>query len=772
MCLQNQYDDVDIVLMPVPMGGRRMKKTIICLLAIILLVQSFVSLSTAEEKDYGSVNLNSEKDADEITVFPAEKAYVRDGNEWKNMNWLDIIEKRGLNQNGDEPLILKVDGPGYNRYIYFTFDISEFDTIPYKKVFFKPNFNKVGKGDPVYYDIYKVSSDWKTDTITWSTQPERGAKIASMCIVGAVDPVDLTDAVDAALLAGENKLSFVLISHPQSTTRENRIDYRGTTLTATVTNNTSHYTKKLVADEKENAAIWSWAQTVYDSWYERYQYLLGQGISEVDLIPVDETEYTKTIVTTGEGQTAMDKANLTTTKWKESDFNRYEPTRTVDSLIGLGEYSDFNKEQQFDIYGGLMDNSVRQEATGFFYSKKIGDRWWIIDPLGYPCYIRSMANVRINYLSSANHKAAALEKYGQEEKWGIAANRRLKNDWYFNATTELNSYTRDVVNGLIYQEGVNLISTYGEHIGTNVSDGGSTDFAGNNTMNVFDPEFIEWCDTNVQSLADKKDDKWMLGRTIGNELPMDTEMLYNYLRLSPADPTYHYSYACAWTWFINMTGNEYATLEDVSEEMLDLFVGFVYDRYFSLATAAIKKYDPNHMILGTRMLTDIVSMPWALRFSGLHLDILTINWYNEWDIPVEELKRVSENSNLPLMVTEFYTKAVDSGLENTTGAGWLVKTQQDRGDFYQCFTLRLLECKNFVGWQWFQYIDNDPSPETIYTTQNGVKVWKDESSIDVNKGIVDNKHDPYEELVDAMTEINKNVYKLIEHFDSKYASQK
>ena len=745
-----------------------MKKTVVCLLAVIMLVQALVGFATAQESEF--VYLDAQNAASEITVFPTEKAYVRDGSEWADMNWLEIIEKRGLNQNNEEPLLLKNDKTGYNRCIYFTFDIKEFDTIPYSKVFFKPNFNKVGEGAPVYYDIYKVAATWTTDTVTWNTQPERGEKIASMCIAGAIDPVDLTDAVDTALAAGEEKLSFVLISHPQATTRENRIDYRGTTLTATAANNITSYTKNLVADEAQNAAIWTWAQQVYDEWYERYQYLLGQGITETDLIPIDDAEYTKTVVTTGQGRTTP--VGLTTTKWKESDFNRYEPTRTFDSLIGVGEYSDFYKEQEFDIYGGLIDNNLRQEKTGFFYSQKIGDRWWIIDPLGYPCYIRSVANIRVSYLNSPTHKSAALEKCGTSEKWGLSVTRQIKDDWGFNATTELTNDTCNVVDGMIYQNGINFVSTYGDHIGTNISDGGSTDFAGNNTMNVFDPAFVEWCDTKAQALEAEKDETWMLGRTIGNELPMDSEMLYNYLRLSPADSIYHYSYACAWTWLVNITGKEYPTEEDVTPEMLDLFAGFVYDRYYSIATSAVRKYDPNHMILGTRMLPDVVSMTWVLRFAGLHLDCLTINWYREWDVPVEDLKHVSENSGLPLMVSEFYTKAMDSGLDNTCGAGWVVKIQQDRGDFYQCYTLRLLECKNFVGWQWFQYIDNDPSPEVIYTTQNGVKVWKDESSIDANKGLVDNHHVPYVELVEAMAEINKNVYRLIEHFDSKYASRK
>ena len=753
-----------------------MKKLIAFVLACIMLVPALVGCANAPETaelkyDVISNNdiqkLNTEEAVQEITVYPVEKAYTR-GGEWKDMNWREIIKKRGINQNNAEPLVLKFSSPEYMRYVYFTFDISDFNTIPYKNAFFKPAFTSVNTGGQVTFNIYKVNADsWNTDSLTWKNQPAKGELIAENCIAGSMHGIDLTEAIDAAVIAGEKKFSMVLIPNRQQGDGENRLDWRTTTLTVTTSKTLSTYTKQLVDDPVENQKIWDWAQQMYDEWYPRYEYLVEKGLPKADLIPVDENEYTKTVITTGSGVSGYNQTTLETVKWTEADFDRKEPTRTIDSLIGLGEYSDFDKEQKFDKYGGLIDNSMRQEATGFFYKAKIGDRWWVIDPLGYPCFIRAVSGVGINYLSSPNHTAAAIEKYGSGEKWGLAATRQLMDDWGFNASG--NTGYLDVENRLIIQGATGFVGSYGTHIGTNNSKGGNTTFAGNNTMNVFDPAFVDWCDEKAKTVEAGKDNEYYLGRTIDNELPIEINMLYNYLRLSPADPTYHYSYATAWTWLVNFTGKENPSDEDITEEILQIFTGFVYDRFYYLASNAIKKYDPNHMVLGSRMLVGFMNQPWVLRFAGLHLDCLTINWYGEWDIPVEDLKFVSENANIPFMNTEFYTKAMDSGLDNTRGAGWVVKTQQDRGDVYQCYTLRLLECKNLVGWHWFQYLDNDPDPKVIYTTKEGVKAWRDQSSVDANKGIVSNTHEPYTDLVNSMAEINKNVYRLIEHFDAKYA---
>ena len=261
---------------------------------------------------------------------------------------------------------------------------------------------------------------------------------------------------------------------------------------------------------------------------------------------------------------------------------------------------------------------------------------------------------------------------------------------------------------------------------------------------------------------------------------MDANMITNYLTLNPEEAVYHYSYAAAWTFLIKITGNPNPTLGMLTNEIKQLFRGFVYDRYFYVVGTAFRKYDPNHMYLGCRFLTGVKDAPWILRFASLHLDAMTINWYGQWTPNANDIYKISLYADLPLEITEFYTKALENDgsfddpsdpLKNTRGAGWIVRTQQDRGDFYENFTLRLLETGAFVAWQWHQYLDDDDSPEVIYL--NGVNgTWRDQSNIDANKGIVNNWHEPYEELCESMAQINFNCYRLALHFDAKYASKK
>ncbi len=95
-------------------------------------------------------------------------------------------------------------------------------------------------------------------------------------------------------------------------------------------------------------------------------------------------------------------------------------------------------------------------------------------------------------------------------------------------------------------------------------------------------------------------------------------------------------------------------------------------------------------------------------------------------------------------------------MANTGGAGWIVRTQRDRGRFYQNFALGLLESKVCVGWHWFKYADNDPADTKA-----------DPSNRDSNKGIVNARYEPYPPLLDAMRQLNEHTYTGAKYFDAR-----
>ncbi len=743
------------------------KRLIVLALVVVMLLQCACSALPAYPYGDGEAEAilsNDDVVLTNITSKPVnlnianiDKAYVR-GGVWAGKNWNKINEERIAQGLITTPVLVVKNGMqngDYTRVGLFKYDISglTLDDIGYAT--FTLSFTNMEANKDVYFDIYWVDENWDGNTVTWNTKPAMldNEPIIEDVLTTAVERTDATFALKTLVASGKKTVSIMVVQKTNtesesriSSVKANELAYPYFSVYKNSVAKDEAYVKQLVEDEAENKAIWDHAKQVFDEWYARYERLKNTPLTEAELIVSDPTQYNKTSYT-------YSPTNPNTKKEHK--------TRTFGDLTDMSKYVDVTKEVKFDKYGGIMDDALRQEATGFFYSTKIGDRWWIIDPLGYPCHIRALSGIVYSYQNSPKQKEAAYELFGNLDKWAIATTRHLMDDLYFNAGASPSEQIKSVVNGISWQGGTSFASSYGSSIGVNNSNGGSTTFSENNTMPVFDPAFVTFCDERAaKNVTPRVNDSNFLGWTLDNELPMQVDMIYDYMGVSPSKEVNLYSYACTWYWVVQMTGKEKPTSEDITEELEQLFRGFVWDRYYYVTTNAVRKYDPNHMILGTRFLTVVKDAPWVLRFSAEYLDCITINWYSAWEPQAENIYIFAQNADVPFMVTEFYAKAEENedGLKNTSGAGFFVKTQQDRADHYQSFTLRLLEAKNCIGWHWFQYTDNDPTGNPT-----------DVSSTDANKGIVSNTHREYTDLTDDMTIINKNVYTLIEYFDAKYA---
>ena len=741
------------------------KRLLVLALSLIMLLQcacAAVSANVTEGKNELADNIISTKDAVQtnatsldatINITSTERTYVR-GGKWADMTRQEILKERGL---ADMVIIKHGFKPNYEycRVALFRYDISdlEIDDIGYATMF--ASFTDIQPDKEVCFDFYLMDNNWDADTVTMNTLPKQllDEPIITDCVFNGAGKSDVTNGLKLLVSAGYGEVTLMMVQ-TTDTANESRIAFAKSTdytfpyfsIYKSDDIKDTGYIKQLVPDEAENKAIWDHAKQVYDEWYERYTILKDKPALDAELIVSDASQYNKVSKTTGTNP--------------EDSWKEYK-TRTYGDLTDMSRYVDVNAEVKLDKYGGIIDPMMRQKATGFFYSKKLGDRWWIIDPLGYPCHIRALSGVVYSYQGSPKQKDAAYKLFGTLDKWAIATTRHLMNDLYFNACAGPSDEIKTVLDGMIWQGGPTFIYNYGTMIGVNNSNGGSTTFSENNTMPVFDPEFETYADERAATLIPAYAElPNFLGYTTDNELPMQLKMLTDYLNVPPSNPVNRYSYACAWYWFVQMTGKESPTSDDVTDELKELFRGFVWDRYYSVVCSAIRKYDTNHMIMGTRFLTVVKDAPWVLRFASLHLDCITVNWYGQWEPSADDIYDFASNADIPFMVTEFYAKAEENedNLANKDGAGFFVKTQQDRADHYQSFTLRLLEAKNCVGWHWFQYTDNDPTGNPT-----------DTSSRDANKGIVSNTHKEYTDLTDDMMDINKNVYTLIKYFDAKYA---
>ncbi|NWG75275.1 MAG: hypothetical protein HXY24_11815, partial [Rubrivivax sp.] len=150
--------------------------------------------------------------------------------------------------------------------------------------------------------------------------------------------------------------------------------------------------------------------------------------------------------------------------------------------------------------------------------------------------------------------------------------------------------------------------------------------------------------------------------------------------------------------------------------------------------------------------------PWLWQAVAPYHDAVSVNYYHNWGPDPGHFADWEAWAGRPILITEWYAKALDvPGLANTHGAGWLVRTQEDRARFYQHFALGCLETPNIVGYHFFKYLD-DPATSTALDNAGGV-----------NKGLCNAEGQPYAPLADRARAVNREVYALIDFFEARRA---
>lgn len=424
-------------------------------------------------------------------------------------------------------------------------------------------------------------------------------------------------------------------------------------------------------------------------------------------------------------------------------FSDWKPfaTQTVSQLIG-------ESKAKFEInkYGSNTD--LKFKATGFFRTEKFNNKWWSIDPEGY-----AGLHIAVNSIQqgkSKNNIQNFNALFGGDQIWmnntaDLILNHGFNGTGSWTDVDAVIKFNKTSKKPLAYTVIVNFMSEYGNKRGGTTQEAGHKGYP-SNAIFVFDPAFETFCDELASKLVKYKDDKNLFGYFTDNELPFSLKNLQSYLSLPKTDE----GYLAAMKW-VEERGLDPSKI--TNKDAAD-FLGFVADRYFSIVTKSIRKYDPNHLCLGSRLYSGEKNVRQFMQAAGKYIDVVAVNYYGTWTPTQKSMQDWERWSGKPLIITEFYVKGDDAGLANQSGAGWLVKTQKDRGLFYQNYCLGLLKSNSCIGWHWFKYQDNDPT----YTKA-------DPSNNDANKGIVNNDYKPYQPLLNYMKELNENRFKLIEYFN-------
>lgn len=420
------------------------------------------------------------------------------------------------------------------------------------------------------------------------------------------------------------------------------------------------------------------------------------------------------------------------------------PTRTLEGLDG---FTPPPTPPAVDVWGGRLDRPARH-ATGFFRTEKIGNRWWLITPEGHLYFNVAVNAVRPPLGVKASEQAAFAER----------ATRELR-ELGFNGTGNGSLSQLTVVGQpLPWCPRLDFAATFAKEHGQTYLTSGHTGFT-DDCIPIFHPDFEPWARRYAASLATSAKDPSILGIFTDNELLCPPDLLDRHLRLDAKNPYFRPGHAAAEAW-LEARGRPRdparLTLRDRCE-----FIAYVFGTYSRIVHDAVRAYDANHLILGSRFHVHATQFdnPWFWPAVGPWMDVVAVNYYGLWGPQREEIEAWSAAMNRPVILTEWYAKAQDApGLSNAHGAGWLVHTQDDRGRYYQHFALAAFETATLVGFHYFKYLD-DPTESKALDSAGGT-----------NKGLYSAHGEPWRALTIPAQAVNRLAYPLIDFFDAREAA--
>lgn len=184
------------------------------------------------------------------------------------------------------------------------------------------------------------------------------------------------------------------------------------------------------------------------------------------------------------------------------------------------------------------------------------------------------------------------------------------------------------------------------------------------------------------------------------------------------------------------------------------------ERYFEITSRLIRKYDPNHLILGTRF--NHRPPLNVLRAMRGRVDAVSFNQYSdEGKFWKNMFREAYEIVGKPLIISEisFFARENRSGNVNKflpseiQPFGGARETQQQRADAYRSTVGGAAGCSFIIGVDWFQLTDEPPEGRG--------------DGESYNFGVLDIWGHPYREMFDAIKETSGNVNDIHRHADAK-----
>jgi hypothetical protein len=167
------------------------------------------------------------------------------------------------------------------------------------------------------------------------------------------------------------------------------------------------------------------------------------------------------------------------------------------------------------------------------------------------------------------------------------------------------------------------------------------------------------------------------------------------------------------------------------------FIYRAFEKFLEVTMAAIRRHDPNHLILGLRF--GGANVPPEMLQACRVFDVYSLNVYNS-QLDVKRLEEIHRVTGRPIIIGEFHFGVPGRGL----AAGLVqVRDQAERGIAYRHYVEQAAAFPAVIGTSWFQWVDQPCTGRM--------------DGENYNIGIVDVTDRPYPDLVEAMRTTHRRI---------------
>ena len=411
------------------------------------------------------------------------------------------------------------------------------------------------------------------------------------------------------------------------------------------------------------------------------------------------------------------------------------------------------------VHAALAADPSEHAATGFFRVADEGGRPGVVAPDGTPrfvlgcCWVHPRGSFS-HALGYSPYGRFCETNYPSQAAWAEETLGRLRS-WGFNNL----GAASDVE--LCGRQGLSHVATLrlGQDFAKGAPDRSILPYGnapGTALPNVFHPDWPAFCEARAEELcAAVRDDPWLLGWFLDNELAWGARRsqpatgLYEAVAALPPE----HSARKALDDFLAIRAGGSGAAPPLADKLA--FLRLYAERYFSAASAAVRRHDPNHLVLGCRFAGLENAHPVVWEEAGRFCDVVSVNVYPWADldrgvildekcgVPVaERFGEYGGYAGKPLFVSEWSFPALDTGRKCLVGAGQRVPTQEDRAEAAALFLRTMRDDPHVIGCDWFMWCDRPAA---------GSSKWNPE---DCNYGLVNEEGVPYEGLVSMFKAIH------------------